>query len=250
MLAGHFATALIAHHKFPKKGALLFFLIASQLQDLLWLSFHYLGLEPTSPADLLDVSLMSITVDMVYSHDLLPQLVWMALTFIIGKLLFKQNNIAIVAALLVLGHYLLDLLSGYPHHVFGEDTHELGLGLYYSNVYLAILIEAVFTAIALAYYFNMDSKKSKTRSQKNKLQIIGLFVFGIVFIVSIGSLSFRQWFTIPEFDAPFNTTMLSLVLTYLPMIVYLYFVVGRGTPTNIEGPKRLAAKSREHLTSA
>ncbi len=223
MLAGHFSTALIAHQKIPKKGALLFFLIASQLQDLLWLSFHYLGLEPTVPADLLNVTLMNITVDMVYSHDLLPQLVWMVLTFLIGRLLFKKNSIAIAGALLVLGHYLLDLLSGYPHHVFGGDTHDVGLGLYYSNVYLAILIEAVFTGLALAYYFRVDSKNSKPRSTKNRLQIAGLFVFGIVFLLTIGSVSFRQWFNIPEFDAPFNTTMLSLVFTYLPMIAYLQY---------------------------
>ncbi len=221
MLAGHFSTALIAHQKFPYKGALLFFLIVSQLQDLLWLSFHYLGLEPTIPADVLNVTLMSITVDMVYSHDLFPQIIWMALTFITGRLLFKQNNIAIAGTLLVLGHYLLDLLSGYPHHVFGANTHEIGLGLYYSNVYLAILIEVVFTGIVLAYYFRVDSKRSKPRSRKNRLQIAGLFMFGTVFILSIGSVSFRQWFNIPEFDAPFNTTMLSLVFTYLLMIAYL-----------------------------
>lgn len=230
MLAGHFSTALIAHQKIPKKGALLFFLIASQLQDLLWLNFHYLGLEPTAPADLLDVTLMSITVDMVYSHDLLPQLVWMVLTFLIGRLLFKQNSIAMAGALLVLGHYLLDMVSGYPHHVFGGDTHEVGLGLYYTNVYLAIFIEAVFTGIALAYYFGVDSKKRKPRSRKNRLQIAGLFVFGIVFLLTIGSVSFRQWFNIPEFDPPFNTTMLSLVFTYLPMIVYLQYYAGREEP--------------------
>ncbi len=233
MLAGHFSTALVAHQKISNKGALLFFLIASQLQDLLWLSFHYLGLEPTVPVDLLDVTLRNITVDMVYSHDLFPQLVWMALVFVIGKLLFKKNNIAIAGALLVLGHYLLDLLSGYPHHVFGADTHEVGLGLYYSNVYLAILIEAVFTAIVLVYYFSVDSKKSEPRSRKNRLQIAGLFVFGIIFLLSIGSVSFRQWFNIPEFDVPFNTAMLSLVFTYLPMIVYLYYFVGSKQPTPI-----------------
>ena len=227
MLAGHFSTALIAHQKIPQKGTLLFFLIASQLQDLLWLSFHYLGLEPTVPADLLNVTLMNITVDMVYSHDLLPQLVWMVLAFLIGKLLFKKNSIAIAGALLVLGHYLLDMISGYPHHVFGGDTHVVGLRLYYSNVYLAILIEAVFTGISLAYYFRVDSKSSKPRSTKNRLQIAGLFAFGIGFLLTIATVSFRQWFNIPEFDAPFNTAMLSLVFTYIPMIVYLQYFAGR-----------------------
>jgi hypothetical protein len=232
MLVGHFSTALIAHQKFPKKGALLFFLIASQLQDLLWLSFHYLGLEPTGPADVLDVTLVSMTVDMIYSHDLLPQLVWMALTFLIGRLLFKQNSIAIAGALLVIGHYLLDMVSGYPHHVFGDDTHQVGLGLYYSNVYLAILIEVVFTAIVMGYYLRVDSKSSKPRSRKNRLQIVGLFVFGICFLLVIASVSFRQWFNIPEFDTPFNTAMLSLVFTYLPMIVYLQYYAGREEPSS------------------
>jgi hypothetical protein len=230
MLAGHFSTALIAHQKIPKKGTLLFFLIVSQFQDLLWLSFHYFGLEPTVPADLLNVTLMNITVDMVYSHDLLPQFGWMALIFLIGKLLFKKTDIALMGALLVLGHYLLDLVSGYPHHVFGGDTHVVGLGLYNSNVYVAILIEAVFTIIALGYYFNVDSKKSKPRSTKNRLQIAGLFAFGIGFLLTIATVSFRQWFNIPELDTPFNTTMLSLVFTYLPMIVYLYYFVGLEQP--------------------
>lgn len=232
MLAGHFSTALIAHQKFPKKGALLFFLIASQLQDLLWLSFHYLGLEPTEPADLLNVTVRSISVDMLYSHDLLPQLVWMTLTFLFGWLFFKRYDIPLVGALLVLGHYLLDLLSGYPHHVFGEHTHEVGLGLYYSNVYLAILIEAVFTAVVLLYYFRIDSKSNKSRSNKNRLQIIGLFAFGISFLLLIASNSFRQWFNIPEFDPPFNTAMLSLIFTYLPMIAYLYYFVGNKETKN------------------
>jgi hypothetical protein len=44
MIAAHYATALIAHQKFPK-GTLLFFLIISQFQDVLWFLLHYLGLE-------------------------------------------------------------------------------------------------------------------------------------------------------------------------------------------------------------
>ena len=230
MLAGHFATALLAHQKFPTKRVLLYFLIASQLQDLLWLSFHYLGLEPTAPADLLSVTLVSLTVDMIYSHDLLPQLVWMTLTFFIGRLLFKQNKIAIAGALLVLGHFLLDLLSGYPHHIFGVDTHQIGFGLYNTNVYLAILIEAVFTALVMGYYFKVDSKSNNPRSFKNRMQIAGLFVFGIAFILFIATISFRQWFNIPEFDPPFNTAILSLVFTYLPMIAYLLYFVGTEKP--------------------
>ena len=97
MLAGHFTTALVANQKFPK-GTLLFFLIASQLQDLLWFTLHYLGLEPTGPTDVFDTTLNSLVVDMLYSHDLVPQIFWILITFLIGKALFKSNKIGIAGA--------------------------------------------------------------------------------------------------------------------------------------------------------
>ena len=86
MLAGHFTTALIAKQKFPK-GTLLYFLIISQLQDLLWFSFHYVGLEKTSPQDALDTTIPNMYADMLYSHDLIPQVIWLALVFFIFLLL-------------------------------------------------------------------------------------------------------------------------------------------------------------------
>ena len=60
MIAGHYATALIAHQKFPK-GTLLFFLLASQFQDVLWFVFHYLGLEPTTPTDVFDATISTLS---------------------------------------------------------------------------------------------------------------------------------------------------------------------------------------------
>ena len=91
MLAGHFTTALVANQKFPKIS-LLYFLIISQLQDLLWFTFHYLGLESTTPTDAFDATLSNMVVDMLYSLDLLPLLVWCALVFVIGKILFKVRK--------------------------------------------------------------------------------------------------------------------------------------------------------------
>ena len=144
MLAGHFSTALIAKQKFPK-GTLLYFLIISQLQDLLWFVFHYLGIEPTNPSDAFDATLSNMTVDMVYSHDLLPLLIWLIIAFTLGKILFKSTQIGLVSMALVSIHFILDFFSGHMHHVFGAETMELGFGLYASNPYLAIIIEALFS---------------------------------------------------------------------------------------------------------
>ncbi len=224
MLAGHFSTALIANQKFPK-GTLLFFLLASQLQDLMWFFLHYLGLEQTGPSDVFDTTLSNMTVDMLYSHDLLPQIFWWVIIFIIGKVVFKSTKIGLVGSALVAGHFVLDFFSGHAHHIFGADTADVALGLYATNVYLAIGIEAIFCVGALWYFFREDAKNGVIRTTKNKGAIIGLFVFGIVFMLSIATTSFRDLLGIPDLNLGFNSSVPTLIFTYAAMIFYLnYFV--------------------------
>ena len=223
MLAGHFTTALIAKQKFPK-GTLLYFLIISQLQDFLWFMFHYLGLEPTNPTDAFDASLSNMVVDMLYSHDLLPQLFWLAVVFLAGKFLFKSSQIGLVSVALVSIHFILDFFSGHMHHVFGADSMEAGLGLYASNPYLAILIEALFSIFALWYFFREETKKGIIRTTKNKVAIISVFSYGIIFMLLISTRSFREIFSIPELDLGFNTN-----ITYGALLYCLNYFVPKFT---------------------
>ncbi|MFT4736403.1 MAG: hypothetical protein ACI8QD_000189 [Cyclobacteriaceae bacterium] len=224
MLAGHFTTALVANQKFPK-GTLLYFLIISQFQDLLWFTLHYVGLEPTGPTDVLSTTLTSLTVDMLYSHDLIPQIFWLIVVFFLGKVLFKSSTIGLAGAAIIAGHFVLDLFSGHPHHVFGADSQNIALGLYASNAYLAIAIEFVFCVVMLWYFFKKEAENGIIRTTKNRASLIGLFAFGIVFMLSIATVSFREWFGIPELDLRFNSNVPTLILTYVAMIAYLnYFV--------------------------
>ena len=226
MLAGHFTTALIANQKFPK-ASLLYFLIISQLQDFLWFVFHYLGLEPTNPSDAFDASLINMSVDMIYSHDLLPLLVWLILGFTLGKLLFKSTQIGLVSMALVLIHFVLDFFSGHIHHVFGAETMELGFGLYASNPYLAVAIEALFSIVALWYYFKEEAKMGNRRLQSNKIAIISVFAYGIVFMLLIATHSFRELFDLPVFDLGFNTNIPTLIFTYGAMLYCLHYFVSK-----------------------
>jgi len=226
MLAGHFTTALIANQKFPK-ASLLYFLIISQLQDFLWFVFHYLGLEPTNPSDAFDASLINMSVDMVYSHDLLPLLVWLIIGFTLGKLLFKSTQIGLVSMVLVLIHFVLDFFSGHIHHVFGAETMELGFGLYASNPYLAVVIEALFSIVALWYYFKEEAKMGNRRLQSNKIAIISVFAYGIVFMLLIATHSFRELFDLPVFDLGFNTNIPTLIFTYGAMLYCLHYFVSK-----------------------
>jgi hypothetical protein len=224
MLAGHFTTALIAKQKFPK-GTLLYFLIISQLQDILWFTFHYLGLESTDPSDAFDATLSNMAVDMLYSHDLIPLLFWLAIVFVIGKFFFKSTQVGLVSVGLVLAHFVLDFFSGHMHHLFGAGTMKAGLGLYTSSPYLAILIEAIFSIGAIWYFFREESKKGISRTTKNRVAIISVFAYGIIFMLLIGTRSFRELFSIPEFDLGFNTNMPTLIFTYGAMLYCLnYFV--------------------------
>ena len=226
MLAGHFTTALIAKQKFPK-ASLLYFLIISQLQDFLWFVFHYLGLEPANPSDAFDASLINMSVDMVYSHDLLPLLVWLIIGFTLGKLLFKSTQIGLVSMALVLIHFVLDFFSGHIHHVFGAETMELGFGLYASNPYLAVAIEALFSIVALWYYFKEEAKMGNRRLQSNKIAIISVFAYGIVFMLLIATHSFRELFDLPVFDLGFNTNIPTLIFTYGAMLYCLHYFVSK-----------------------
>ena len=226
MLAGHFTTALIANQKFPK-ASLLYFLIISQLQDFLWFVFHYLGLEPTNPSDAFDASLINMSVDMVYSHDLLPLFVWLIIGFTLGKLLFKSTQIGLVSMALVLIHFVLDFFSGHIHHVFGAETMELGFGLYASNPYLAVAIEALFSIVALWYYFKEEAKMGNRRLQSNKIAIISVFAYGIVFMLLIATHSFRELFDLPVFDLGFNTNIPTLIFTYGAMLYCLQYFVSK-----------------------
>jgi hypothetical protein len=50
-------------------------------------------------------------------------------------------------------------------------------------------------------------------------------VFGVVFMFMIATISFREWFGIPEFTLNFNSSVPFLIMTYIAMIAYLnYFV--------------------------
>ena len=229
MIAGHFATAMIAKQKFPK-GSLLFFLIASQFQDLLWLVFHYLGLEPTGPSDVFDATLSNVMVEMTYSHDVVPQLFWGGMVFLIGRFLFASTTIGLVGLALYAGHFILDFFSGFPHHIFGEHTHQVGLGFYETNVYLAILIEAVFIAAALWYYFAQEAKAGIKRSHGQTLAIIGVYVYSVLYLAAIATTSIREWFNLPEFDIGFNTSVPTLIFTYLALI----WVLLRAVPVKAE----------------
>ncbi len=244
MLAGHYASALVAQRRAPTSRfpahLLAWYLAVSQLPDLLWLTFHTIGLEPTRPTDLLDVTLQKLSVEMMFSHDLVPIAGWAVLFGITGAVLFKNRRVGLATVALVWLHALTDYAGGYPHNVLGPDTPLVGTGLYLTQPFLGIALEAVYVVFFVGWFLRDERRRGAVRSPGNRRAIIGLFVFNIVFLASIAVTSMREWFGLPQFALPFQTTIPSLFVTYALMGVFLWVVVRRG-PTPEAGTDATSA---------
>ncbi len=216
MIAGHFTTALVAKQQAPT-GHIAFYLVASQLLDLLWLLFHYLGLERTEPDNFMHVSLDALQVDMTYSHDVIPVLGWTVLTVVFGRFVFKSWRPGWAGGLLVLIHAATDYIGAYSHHVFGPDTLNVTTGLYYTAPYLAVLIEVAFLIAVMAWVLNVD-KASGIRRNRTTWNV-WLIVFGgssaLMFMTATTSLTELTGLTVDWMD---GTTVPILAVLYLSMI--------------------------------
>ena len=188
MLAGHFATAIAARQHAPG-GSIAFYAVASQLPDLLWHAFHFVGLEPTPAANPMVISVDGGAPPMHYSHDLLPLVAWVGLTVLFGRLAFGAWRPGLVGGGLVLVHELTDLVSGYPHYLWGPDSLEVGWGLYLSAPYVAVAIELVFTVGVLAWVVATDRARSVRRSRATWASWVVVFGGGLAFMFGSADLS-------------------------------------------------------------
>lgn len=226
MVAGHFATALLAK-KFVPRGHLAFYLIIAQLPDILWQAFHFLGLEPTGPHNPMMASLDTMHADMTYSHDLLPTMGWIILAIVAGRALFGMWRPGLAGGALIVIHALCDVLSGHPHFIFGPDSIQIGLGLYASAPYLALAIEAVFTFIVMAWVWREDTKEGVRRSRATLIVWAAVFGGGVCMLVPIANTSLAEWTGMAPL--PFMSGLLvpGLVMTYMSMLVALLWADAR-----------------------
>ncbi|MEM7052629.1 MAG: hypothetical protein AAF604_23400 [Acidobacteriota bacterium] len=220
MLAGHFTTALAAQQQAPR-GHLAYYLVASQLPDMLWLVFHYLGLEPTEPHNVMNVSLDNLQVVMTYSHDLLPILGWIALTTLAGWLLFRSWRPALTGGMLIIVHAVTDYIGGFPHNLFGPDTHSVGTGLYYTYPYLAVALEAVFTVAVMAWVLRTDARAGIRRHRTTWAAWLAVFGGGVAFMFLSADLSLIELTGMNPLPALAGSTIPAMFFIYGLMFAVL-----------------------------
>lgn len=228
MIGGHFATALVAKQQSPA-GPLAFYLVISQLPDLLWHGLHFLGVEATSPSNPMLVSLDNMQAEMTYSHDLLPTVLWFVVAVLAGRALFGGWRPGITAGVLILVHLLCDAVSGHTHHVFGPESPAIGLGLYATAPFVALGIEAIFTASMMAWVFATDAKNGVRRSRATLGVWAAVFGGGLLMMLPSANLSLVEMTGLAPIEALSGLFVPGVVVLYATIFAALLWAESRPT---------------------
>ena len=151
MFIGHYAVALAAKRAAPRTSlGTLFF--AVQLADMLWPVLLMLGWEQAhfvpGPNPFLTLWLDSIPI----SHSLLSLIAWGVLFAAVYRMRSGYAKGAIVVALAVVSHWVLDVVTHRPDMPLYPGGPKLGLGLWNSvagTVTIEVLMFAAGTWIYL-----------------------------------------------------------------------------------------------------
>ncbi|HEV8484886.1 MAG TPA: hypothetical protein VGV87_15200 [Blastocatellia bacterium] len=149
MLVGHFGVALVAKRVEPKLslGTLM---LAAMLADLLWGLFLVAGIEHVQFKPGRGAANYIADLDVAISHSLLMDVIWAAL--FAGAYFMKRHYAqgAYVVFVVVLSHWLLDVVSLAEPLAPGSSAH-VGFGLWYS-VPATVLVEGGFWLLAIILY--------------------------------------------------------------------------------------------------
>ncbi len=160
MFVGHYAASL-ALKKFEKRASLGFLFLAVQFVDILFFPFVLLGIERMNIVPNLTQSTHFELEYMPYTHSLAGSVFWAAVAYVVFRwLLVKRQSVALVVALAVFSHWLLDLLVHTPDlPLWTDDSIKLGFGLW-NNAAAAYALEAILLTGALWLYLRATRASS------------------------------------------------------------------------------------------
>lgn len=160
MFLGHFAVALAARQAAPKTS-LGMLVVAGQFIDLLWPVLLLLGVERVA----IDPGNTRMTpLDFEHypiSHSLLAVLGWGALLGAAWLLLRRDRRGALVIALLVVSHWLLDFLTHAPDLPLAPGSARVGLGLW-NYPAATLLVEVGLFALGVWRYARTTRAADRT----------------------------------------------------------------------------------------
>lgn len=201
MVMGHYATALIpyAYAENRRLAPFWFFLLATQMLDFIMLFFVMIGIERVEPTNFFEASFRHIVVDMTYSHDIIPVIIWALLFAVLTLALFKSKRLALIVFGLTVLHELMDLLVGFEHYWFGAPSNSeamtFGFGLYNTAPVIGILIELALCAALLIWYFRQRAKNNSPVRKQSKIVLSAVLLGFTAFLLVIANQSLVDLFS-------------------------------------------------------
>ncbi|GAB4285742.1 MAG: hypothetical protein Kow0098_00100 [Ignavibacteriaceae bacterium] len=151
MFIGHFGAGMAAK-KVEQKVSIGTYFIAAQFIDLIWPFLLLLGLEKVEIQPGLTESNPLNFTHYPFSHSLLAVAGWGILVGVVYYLFKKNLKISVILGLLVLSHWILDLLVHIPDlPLLPWGNLKVGFGLW-NNLTLSLTIETIIFAAGIYLY--------------------------------------------------------------------------------------------------
>jgi hypothetical protein len=179
MFIGHFAVAFAAKRAAPKTSLGTTF-VAAQLADLLWPLFLLVGWEHVRITPSTNPFLTLDFTNYPWSHSLAMEIVW---GLVFGALYFaltRYSRGAVIAALLVPSHWVLDLVAHRADlPLYPGGPARFGFGLWNSPTATVILESIVYVTGVTMY-----ARATKARDRIGRWGFMGLVVFLVLLYVA------------------------------------------------------------------
>lgn len=181
MFIGHFGAGLAAK-KADNKISLGTLILAAQFIDLMWPILVLTGIEKVAiePGNTAFTPFNFISYP--FSHSLTAVIIWGLLFGTVYYFIKKDLKSSVILGLLVLSHWILDLLTHRPDlPLFPWSDFKVGLGLWNSILFTIIIEGGIF--IAGIYFF---LKSDIVKDPKLGIRFWSLIIFlTIIYITNI-----------------------------------------------------------------
>jgi membrane-bound metal-dependent hydrolase YbcI (DUF457 family) len=161
MFVGHYAASL-ALKSFEKRASLGMLFLGVQIVDIIFFPLVLLGIERINIIENYTESTHFQLEYMPFTHSLVGSLCWAALAYALFRwVVVRKQGVAVVMALAVFSHWVLDLITHTPDlPLWSDASMKLGLGLWNSAI-ATYALEAALLLGALWMYLNSTAATSK-----------------------------------------------------------------------------------------
>jgi hypothetical protein len=182
MFIGHYAASL-ALKSFEKRASLGVLFLAVQFVDILFFPFVLAGIERMNIVENFTQSTHFELEYMPFTHGLFASMLWAVAAYAVFRfLVVKRQSVAVVVALAVFSHWLLDLPVHTPDlPLWSDASPKLGFGLW-NNAVATYLFEAGLLLLALWMYL-----RSTTGTTALGKYGMGAFV-GVLLLVNVSNI--------------------------------------------------------------